>query len=290
MTKPFETENLQQFLYDEDRTINPFFTGRKDLQTRIAEKSKLINHKLKIKSPGGPANGQTQVIQGAPGIGKTSLLEKIKQNCIDQLNNESEDNKTIPVMINDPGNLSFDYLSQRIHATIDELDDEISVSKAKESIRASLGAVSSVSAFGFGVGLEHRSKPTPIVPKNHTILLMIDEIQTIPADKNSDASKVLLRLHGGSNGYPILPVLAGLSNSIRVLQQIGIYRFGTDAEHFLQPLSSLEVKEAIGKFMDHFNVRTTPKLTSEWGDWIGGWVAQACREHHEVAGRGAFDN
>ena len=272
MNKPFDTGELRIFLYDEDRTIIPFFSGREDLQTRIEKSSEVISHKLITQSPGEPAAGMTQLIQGAPGIGKTSLLEKIKLNCIEQLNNESDDHKTIPVMINDPGYLSFDYLSQRIHDTIEELDDEISVAKTKDAIRSSLGAVSSVSAFGFGIGLENRSKTKPIVPKNHTILLMIDEVQTIPAEKNTDVSKVLLRLHGGSNGYPILPVLAGLSNSTRVLQQIGIYRFGTDAEHQLQPLKLPEVKESIGKFMDHFNVRTTSKLTSEWGDRIGGWV------------------
>ncbi|MDE2674648.1 MAG: hypothetical protein OXH65_06010, partial [Paracoccaceae bacterium] len=61
--------------------INPFFSGRKELQYRIDQKSKIISQDY-LKDPGSnPAGGQTQVIQGPPGIGKTSLLEKIRQNC-----------------------------------------------------------------------------------------------------------------------------------------------------------------------------------------------------------------
>ncbi|MXZ49649.1 MAG: hypothetical protein F4073_07935 [Rhodobacteraceae bacterium] len=252
--------------------INPFFSGRKELQYRIDQKSKIISQDY-LKDPGSnPAGGQTQVIQGPPGIGKTSLLEKIRQNCIDQLNDESVSHKTIPVMIADPANLTFSYLGTRIHDTIKELDSKITIAKVKENIGTALRKISSVSGYGFGIGLDNSSVDKLVFPKNYTILLLIDEIQTIANKEYSEVEDVLLSLHTGSNRYPIFPVLAGLSNSKSVLQEVVGTRLGVGAVHHLQPLSLEEVKESLGKFFNHFHVKSTPGLTSEWGDRIGEWV------------------
>ncbi len=272
MTKSFDFKNLHRFVGGVDRRINPFFTGRSDLLTRIDFISKNIGLEYQDNPSSNPAEGSTHVIMGAPGIGKTSLLEKIKLTCIEQLNDESTQFKIIPVMIKDPVNLSFEYLNTRIHNTIGELESDISISRVKESMRASLQAISSISAFEVGIDLNHAMENKPLVPENHVILLMIDEIQSIHADKESEVAKVLLCLHAGSNGYPILPVFAGLSNSSAVLQQIGISRFGRAVERHLEPLSLSEVKESVEKFMTYFHVKTNSDLTSEWSTRIGGWV------------------
>ena len=272
MNKPFATEKLQQFLYSQDRTINPFFVGREDLQTKIAEKSKVISRKHLEKSAGEPAGGMTQIIQGPPGIGKTSLLEKIKQNCIDQLNDESEDFKTIPIYISNPDYLSVEFLRERIKDTLQEMDRRITLEKSKQKVTDTLKMFSSVSAFGFGLGMHQSSQDRNFVPKKCTILLLIDEVQSISPDPDTESAEMIRSLHGGSRGYPIFPVLAGLSNSTMALEGAKIYRFGRNAEHQLQPLTSQEVEESLGKFMDHFNVRTTSKLTSELGFRIGGWA------------------
>ncbi|MCY4100893.1 MAG: ankyrin repeat domain-containing protein [Rhodobacteraceae bacterium] len=272
MAKSFDAEGLKQFLFREDRMINPFFTGRKDLQYRIDQKSKIIGQDYLKDPDSNPAAGQTQVIQGPPGIGKTSLLEKIRQNCIDQLNDESVDHKTIPVMIADPANLTFNYLGTRIQETISGLDNKITIAGVKEKARMALRKISSVSAFGAGVGWDNSSEGKLVFPRNYTILLLVDEIQSIPPDKQSDQAKVIHRLHTGSNRYPVFPVFAGLSNSKTVLMEAVSPRLGVGAVHHLQPLSQEEVKESLGKFLHHFKVKSTPGLTSDWGDRIGEWV------------------
>ena len=259
-------------MYEEDRQINPFFSGREDLQTKIAEKSKVISRKHLDQSAGEPAGGMTQVIQGAPGIGKTSLLEKIKKNCIDQLNDDSTDFKTIPIYISNPDYLSVDFLRERIKDTLQELDRSITLEKSKQKASDTLKMFSSILPFGFGVGMHQSSQDRIFVPKKCTVLLLIDEVQSISPDSNPEVARMLRSLHGGSRCYPILPVLAGLSNSSMALEGAKIYRFGIGPVHFLQPLSLLEVKESIGKFMDYFHVQTNTNLTSEWGDRIGSWV------------------
>ena len=272
MAKSFDAEGLQEFLFREDRMINPFFTGRKELQSRIEFNSKIIGRDYLNDPYSNPAAGETTIIQGPPGIGKTSLLEKIRRNCIDQLNDETVDHKTIPVMIADPANLTFNYLGTRIRETISELDSKITIARVREKVGMALRKISSVSAFGAGVGWDSSSEGTLTFPRNCTILLLVDEIQSIPSDNQSDQAKVIHRLHTGSNRYPIFPVLAGLSNSKSVFMEAVSPRLGRGAVHHLQPLSLEEVKGSLGKFIDHFHVRSTPGLTSEWGDEIGGWV------------------
>ncbi len=275
MTNSFDTEKLQDFLSTEDRQINPFFTGRRNIQFSIEVKSKNIGLKYSKDPSSKPAAGETQVIMGAPGIGKTSLLSKISQNCIAELNDASCNHKIIPVIIDTPSILTFDHLYASIHKAVSELDNKISISSVMDSANATVKAITSVSAFGFGVGFKGSEKGKPALPKNYTILMMIDEIQSIPIDDRSEVTKVLQQLHTGSNGYPIMPVFAGLSNSISVLQQNNISRFGTNAERTLAPLGKSEVIEAVEKFMDYFHVTTNPILTLSWAkrthEWSEGW-------------------
>ena len=111
--------------------INPFFTGRKDLQYRMDQKSKIIGQDYLKDTSSNPAAGETAIIQGPPGIGKTYLLEKIRQNCIEKLNDETVNDKIIPVMITDPANLTFNYLGTRIQETISGLDNKITIAGVK---------------------------------------------------------------------------------------------------------------------------------------------------------------
>ena len=277
MPDTFLASELKDFLGSTDRELNDFFTGRDDLRTGIIRKSGLISKKYQDRASSAPAEGSTIVIQGPPGIGKTSLLEKIRQDCLAKLNRNESGQRTIPVMIKDPGELSFQYLAQRIRDSIDDLSPGIYNEKARQRIFGILSSLSSVSAFGFGVGFNQtsESKEDDLDPGDYTILLLIDEIQSVPRGPDTDAAKVLMRLHTGSNGYPILPVLAGHANSATVLAECGLYRLGHKAIRNLPPLTSEEVKTSFGKFINKFNIATNPEKTAAWEKgivtWVDGW-------------------
>jgi len=267
MPDEFKAKELNQFINSGDRVINPFFVGREVYQKKIDELTQTIVQRHQ-DNVGDVADGMTQVIYGAPGIGKSSLLKKIRQNCIDQLNNDKQGPKTIPVMLKDPENLSFEYLGRRIDDTISELLPFLTIDGVKNTVRNSLNSLASVSIAGFSAGFRENTSTDPIIPKGLSIILMIDEIQGV----STEAAGVLQRLHTGSNNLPILPIMAGLSTSPGILSGLKISRLASESDHQLPLLTRDEIKEAFTKFVEHFNITSTPEVTNEWSERITGWV------------------
>lgn len=152
MTKSFDADRLAIFLEEEDRTINPFFTGRKDVQVRIDLKGRIVSQKyLEMKSTP-PAAGISQLIQGPPGVGKTSLLEKISEDCIEQLNDKGSKHKSVPIFLPHPNVLTELNFRELIKKTIGDLNKRITLTKVKKKVGDSLDLISSVSILGTGLG------------------------------------------------------------------------------------------------------------------------------------------
>ena len=267
MHDEFKAKELENFIVDRDRVINSFFVGREVYQKKIDKLNQTIVQRHQ-ENVSGVANGMTQVIYGAPGIGKSSLLEKIRQNCIDQLNNDTPGPKTIPVMLNDPENLSFEYLGKRINATISEILPFLTIDGVKNTVRNCLKSLASVSVGSFSLGIHETTSTDPIIPKGISIIMMIDEIQGV----SEDAAGVLQRLHTGSNNLPILPIMAGLSTSPGILTGHKISRLASESDHLLPLLTRDEIKESFTKFVDYFNITSTPEVTNAWSERITGWA------------------
>ena len=213
-----------------------------------------------------PRERSTIVIQGPPGIGKSSLIEMIRQDCIDNLNKNEEGPKTIPVTIKSKHFLFFQQLGQMTQKTIKELSHVINNNKIKKKIVGILNSLSFVSANGINQPADAEDK---LDPGDYTILLMIDEIQSLPTNHCADSLKLL---RTGCDGYPIFLVLTGLANSETVLTERGIFRPKIDKVINLQPLPNEEVKTSFGKFVKCYNIQSDPSTTSTWEKLIVTWV------------------
>ncbi len=279
MTPTFNATGLQRFIKEGDRVINPFFVGRSDEINDIMGLSRIVNQRYRENARGDPGEGMSRLIQEPPGIGKTSVLREIQDRCIRQLTDDNRDHYIIPVLITDPKRLSRDHFNQRISATIQDINDRIGNAEMRQFIRDTLSVLQSVVVFGVGIQLRNTSKhpaDMPRMPSHGTVLIMIDEIQTVTSGINpAEAEAVLQFLHGGSDGHPVLPVFAGLFDSLDEIRRAGLSRWSDAAIHRMKPLPHDEIRTAVCQFIDHFGITATPNCRDRWVDavdrWSKGW-------------------
>lgn len=282
----FDAEEVAKFIRFDDRALNPCFAGRHDLIKEIKGRSKDISDRTARASANNysyrSAPGLTQVIQGSPGIGKTSLMEKIESSMIKDWGDSHLEKRTVPVVITTPMGLSYDSLCINIHASAQRIARKFPRLRIHELLGNLFENINSMSMKLQGhvgeIGGEISGKITrtpdkTLVPKGVTILLLIDEIQSIDLvtsqPRAGEIQEIIQFLHNGSNGNPILPVMGGLSNSCDIIEKRGsITRLADKSVDNIQPLSEFEVRSSFGKFIRYFNIRAEPEIIRIWSDRV----------------------
>ncbi|MCY4656282.1 MAG: hypothetical protein OXC80_05635 [Gammaproteobacteria bacterium] len=223
---PEELSALNFYLEANEREPPLVFEGRHDVRNAIGKRIAYVREKDQTVC-------STFVIQGAPGAGKTSLLNQIEID-VDQ------DNKEDVVVVslesddfNDPVSFLQGFLRHK-----DTNFEQLFLSFGKKGQRGV-----DFKFFKAGGELETilpsladrvRSNPaglwgtirgclTPGV--NPVFLLLVDESQNI-FPNISNKNTILTRLHSARNiaGLKIIPVFAGLSDTGKRLEQLGITR------------------------------------------------------------------
>ena len=78
----------------------------------------------------------------------------------------------------------------------------------------------------------------------------MDEIQNI----EPEAKALLSRLHLGNHGLPIIPIYAGLGNSLNMLMNHGVSRPVSDYIHSVGALANDEAQECVHTTMVFLSV------------------------------------
>ena len=251
LAPPPDLEGLAGFVEREDRRSALFFVGRTDI---IAAVERLCAEALVCHARGAALEGATRLVQGAPGVGKTSLLSELARRwgagpgarpvAVFVDFHELADERIVAEVIAEavgPGT-EREYRLTRSHAA---------------SVRAGVPGVAS------GSGTRSRSiAPAPPSFRDlqrrfppdfwkRPVCLMVDEVQkTKPA-----AEAVLNALHQGRPGLPIVPLLVGLGDSQDVLQgRIGISRLSSGAVHSIGALAPEEACEAVERMLAAYRV------------------------------------
>ncbi len=276
MTADFKPEELCHFLRQGDRRLHPFFVGREAAMAQIlALVQEVVTTGTEL--PGtAKAKGLMQVIQGAPGIGKTALLDALYKTCMTTLTRMDAGVRIMPLIINDPKNLSLPAIYQAVQDQLTAVGDHIGHGPIRRFFRRSLGRLQAGSVMGTGISLKPADAALqPQIPKGWAVLLMIDEIQQADPNPQGTAAAALVRLEGGSDGLPILPVLAGLSNSQTVLRAMGLSRLSSIAVQPLTRLTQADVSQALHQFINRYNVSVTLACQDLWARtlwrWSQGW-------------------
>ena len=265
----------------------PFFYGRDD------EYEVFQGAANSLRS--GIVGGGTMVFQGAPGAGKSALM----QECMEAVRRQSTpDDPWVAVSVN-PGTLR-----SSINVVMDLTDAANTESKRLSKIASDAIAVNygkllelgsklykelsdrGVGAAGFSVGGKSQTVNSPdatmssgavfrnaasLLEKFH-IVVFVDEAQNTPvADTTQD---VLDCLHRASQGIPLVVAFFGLSDSEQVLRECGLSRFAANRVVNLEPLSMEDATGSFQRLLDAYYTGTEEDVT-QWANALAelsqGW-------------------
>ena len=274
-----DIEGLKHFAASVDREPPFRFAGRED-ELRIFQRN--LNGLWKRWREGDPGEqapwmGQTFLFQGAPGAGKTAMLERLglaqakTPECDLQENLPPE----TPVRVcalekGDMKNMAF--LKRRIARTFFPFDEKDKELDGKEISRKSGGA-------GFNLGpltiqwIKGTSKEVPAAvwaditgsirnfPWGHEpVLVKFDEVQNLA----EDASDALDWLHKGEHGLPIIPIFGGLAWAEDRLDELMLSRLSDGRVYTLDRLSEAECGQILDAFYKRFRVSGVAEAGEQW--------------------------
>ncbi len=243
---------LQGFLRRDDRDEPIAFVGRHGFVEKVRHRlarTREVRHSL--------SNGL--FIQGAPGAGKTALLQHLGQVF------GTDENTTIVFVEVDAFSEPLSFVAEflRAYTRTSNISDiagrsKGAATKAGVDLRlAQLGRdwveqrQSIAELVNQGLSIWDVLSDTLEPPRDHTFILLVDETQRITEDSPGQGNKIAKRLHGGLTGHvTTLPVFAGLSDMAQALDRVGISRVA-ETIHALPALSAGESQEAVRAFIEN---------------------------------------
>ncbi|MCY4151746.1 MAG: hypothetical protein OXE94_05860 [Aestuariivita sp.] len=238
----FKRENLQNFVNDGAKDHPPVFIGRKEILDCVLTKARRAGER-QLGLP-----GNATIIQGAPGAGKSSVLSQLEIRA-------PMDVHARVVKI------SSVYLEERIP----EVVRAIAFAGASEQIQwfdlwtrlgptwlQNLPHIKDIQIPSY-TDLTDLQEKRPRSTWKAPVIVAVDETQNLPSGKSSAPAKFLRFLHEGSTTLPITLVLAGLSDTNSIIQEMGL-------THGVEPLSlgcfkTEELSELTCKYCAHFGIK-----------------------------------
>ncbi len=238
----------------------------------------------------GIVGGGTMVFQGAPGAGKSALM----QECMEAVRQYSAP-ETPWVAVDMPfENLdSAPAVISAIHRAVRTESERLRAASPDrfQAFRRSLAqqggdlldALMKRGAGAFGItvgGLPETGKvasgvflqAAPLLEKFH-IVVCVDEAQNIPV--GSRVQGVMNCLHGNPQGIPLVAAFFGLSDTGDRLRQCGLSRFADERLVDLEPLSVDEAADAIRSAFETYGFAGTAADKAQWVEQLAaltqGW-------------------
>ena len=263
-----DRKKLRKFAGTTDRYLTGNFAGREAEITRIMKRIDDVRDRHRsgeIK----PAAGATMLIQGAPGAGKTSLIDKLRQDWTEAAEGETAPTSG-PFEDGCPPSLP-DVASIDAEALNSPAALEADLRRAGQPLRAAhrLASVfSGLQFLGIGVSVDVPKELADQVIRDASrpLVLFIDEIQNAKVD--GMAGEFLNRMHSGSTGAPVIPIYAGLAHSRDVLSRAGLTRLAVGAVINLGCLSEEETGESADKFFRMHEVKAAPETKERWKELV----------------------
>ena len=259
----FQKEALVTFAQRGEKSAPPVFIGRQEILDDIIQRADVgwQNHQS-----GEPGN--TLVIQGAPGAGKSSIIAELQKNI-----NKGEDGKTrwlqdeprILRLSNSEARDPELVLGRLAHLVDQKKARDLMAEKSKfwnASLRAGLPEM--------GVELSHSSQTSSKAPSatlslfqkwldynqltlKGPIIIAIDEAQNLPSGTDLPSSLFLQDIHENNSNLPMSLLLAGLSDTRARAGDMGLTRALT--VHSVGRFTREESVELMEMWCAHFGLK-----------------------------------
>ena len=269
-----DIEGLRMFSERDDRSPAPIFVGREGVLADIEGMARRVAK--------GDAQGGVRLVYGAPGAGKSALLDELARRW-----REGEaDGTPVPLFV------SADDFAEpaRVAASILDTLESGAAPRSGSSRRTSWSARAGFLSRNVE---SETSRDAPLAevtggrrnpwamlrefapPQDWPgpMILLIDEAQGMTGDMSNGESSLLKALHEGRHGFPLTAVLSGLSDTLQVLRTLGVSRLSEGAAQALGPLPSVKCAEAVDALLDRHRVAGAAEVRAEWA----AAVAERCK-------------
>ena len=243
-----DIEGMKRLIARRDREVPDVFVGREKIISALADDVRLL-------AASGGLRGATRIVQGAPGAGKTALLNELR---VRWTSPRYWDIDPTVLEVSSESFSQAETLVAEISQALDLGDIELPGHGEATNTRGSINTRRSIKG---GVADASRGKTTtrhftsPKVTlaqlrerhakdRRKPLVLLVDEAQEIVpdaerVDRNGERAPLntsLAALHKGLHGLPILPVYFGLSTTRATLRAMSASRLAVGTTTELGPL------------------------------------------------------
>ena len=250
-----DLKGLQSFAHSIDRELSPIFVGREQETEHVLRHAELLGED---HAQGAHTQGATIVITGCPGSGKSAFLGHFARTFA-----KLELTNTVLV----PIEYSHQDLTARNSKDLQAQFAEVAIEKKERTHRTFQALLKDA-----GQALKLRNtferlqqKISTDEGKRTVVCLLVDEIQTLT---EASAPAVQL-LHTRSFSPPVLPIYAGLDDSVDKLEKVcGISRLRATARMTMGTLREHAAKEATEMLFEKYRVRSDTGARATWAQAI----------------------
>ncbi len=274
-----QREALQNFVDDGEKDHPPVFAGRQDVLQDVLVKARRTGERQ------GGIPGNTTVIQGAPGAGKSSVLSELEIQAP-----HVADARVVKISNTD------------LIKAIPAVTRAIAIASASEPAQwldlwARMGSkwiqtlpYQKDFQIPLYTDLTDLQQNRASTAWNAPVIVAVDEVQRLAPDKTATYARFLQQIHDASTGLPVTLVLAGLGDTQSVIRNLGLIR-GLQP-HSLGCFTPEERVDLTEEWCAHFGIRigdrwseidTLMEATDGWPRHVH-WAQQALAEALLVEG------
>ncbi len=265
-----DLEGLEEFSRMPDRDRAPFLTGRSEEMDMIKV---LCRDALEHVRNGEEASSMTALLQGAPGVGKTSILNHLIDEWKKEARNAPYVVKVKPATLENEAALAESIIEMICPGASQTWRTEHSSNLAGKAGVAGIGLDMTggkivhpglATLENIGATLRNKGLRGPRWKWDRAIVLMVDEIQSL----KPPSAPMIQSLHMGLHRLPLIPLFAGLGDSLQVVQGFASgSRLTADNVFRLEKLTSEQAADVMEKMLCAYDVRGGGTARRRWTDW-----------------------